>query len=126
VAIAAVGTTAVFNVALNLVLIPRYSFVGASAATVASEILCFGLLFTLFRRGVPRVGLARVAWRPMLAGAGLAALLALIVPRMPAGIGWTAGAALAAAGTYGVLLAALGAIGREDLQLVRDLKGAGR
>ena len=34
---------AVFNVILNLILIPRYSYIGASAATVLSEILIFVL-----------------------------------------------------------------------------------
>src|SRR5207248_5914617 len=35
--------TAIFNVALNLVLIPRFSFVGAAVATALSEALCFAL-----------------------------------------------------------------------------------
>lgn len=37
----AVGTTAIVNIILNLFLIPRYSLVGASVATLASEIFVF-------------------------------------------------------------------------------------
>jgi O-antigen/teichoic acid export membrane protein len=119
VGIVAVGTTAVFNIGLNLIVIPRYSFVGAAAATAASELLCFALLFAMFRRGVPRVGLVGLAWRPILAGVGFAALLALIVPRVPAGTGGTAFLALAGAVSYAALLVAFRAIGREDLRLFR-------
>lgn len=36
---------ATFNIALNLVLIPRYSYVGASAATVVTEFFAFFFLF---------------------------------------------------------------------------------
>jgi O-antigen/teichoic acid export membrane protein len=36
---AAFGVTLVFNVALNLLLIPRYSYMASSVLTVASEIL---------------------------------------------------------------------------------------
>lgn len=38
---------AIFNIALNLLLIPKYSFIGASLATVVTELFCFifGLYF---------------------------------------------------------------------------------
>ncbi len=100
----AVGATALLNVGLNLVWIPRASYLGASAATVVSEATCFALLFMLFRRGVPRVGLARDAWRPLVAGLALAAMLALGVPHLPQGVGgMLLGFVLAAAGYVGVL-----------------------
>ncbi|MGP8024560.1 MAG: polysaccharide biosynthesis C-terminal domain-containing protein [Methanobacterium sp.] len=38
---------AIFNIALNLLLIPKYSYIGASLATVVTELFCFifGLYF---------------------------------------------------------------------------------
>ena len=100
----AVGATALLNVALNLVLIPRASYLGASAATVVSEATCFALLFALFRRGVPQVGFARHAWRPLVAGLALAAVLAGVVPYLPAGVGgMLLGFVVAGAGYVGVL-----------------------
>ena len=119
VGIVAVGVTAAVNIGLNFIVIPRYSYVGAAAATAVSELLCFALLFAMFRRGAPRVGLASLAWRPIVAGLGLAAVLALVVPRVPAGIGGTAFLTLAGAAAYAALLVTFRAVGRDDLRLLR-------
>lgn len=43
----AVGLSAVFNIILNIILIPIYSYIGASVATVASEFLLY-LLFLFY------------------------------------------------------------------------------
>jgi len=116
----AVGATAMFNVILNLALVPRFSFLGSSAATVASEWLSFALMFAMFRRAAPVPGMAAVAWRPGIAGAALGLGLVAIAPWTH---GWPglAGAAAASAIAYPLLLLLCGAIGREDLELVRSL-----
>ena len=44
------GASALFNITLNLILIPKFSYVGASAATVATECLGFILMFTYISR----------------------------------------------------------------------------
>ncbi len=116
----AVAATALFNVALNVILVPRFSFLGSSAATVASEWLSFVLLLALFRRAERVPGLASVAWRPVAAGAALGVLLAVTASRTRGAAG-LAGAALAATAAYLLLLALLGAVGRQDLELVRAL-----
>ena len=116
----AVGATAVFNVVLNLALVPRLSFLGSSAATVASEWLSFALLFAMFRRAAPVTGMAAVVLRPGLAGAALALGLVAIAPWTRGGPGLV-GAAAVAALAYPALLWLCGAIGREDLALVRSL-----
>ena len=41
-----VSLSMVLNIILNLVLIPRFSYIGASIATVATELIAFALLFT--------------------------------------------------------------------------------
>lgn len=111
---AATGVTAVANITLNLILIPRFSYVGAAAATAASEILSFSLLYWILRdRGI---GLAAVLWRPLLAGAALAATLAAAIPRLPAGLPGLASAAVLALLVYGLLLFALRAAGPVDLR----------
>ena len=91
----------------------------AAAATAVSELLCFALLFAMFRRAAPKVGLASLAWRPTLAGVSFAAVLALLAPRVPLGFGGTAFLVLAAAVTYAALLWTFRAIGRDDLRLLR-------
>jgi len=40
----------IFNVGLNLILIPRYSYIGAAAATVLTEILVVFLYWRLMHR----------------------------------------------------------------------------
>lgn len=124
----AVGATALLNVLLNLVLIPRASYAGAAFATVVSEAACFALLYAWVARGVPGVGFARVAWRPLVAGAVLAGVLAWLAPRLPAHAGGLALGLLAAGTVYVTGLVLLRAVGREDLELLRGLVpgGAGR
>ena len=117
----AVGITAVANITLNLVLVPRFSFLGSSAATVASEWLSFALLFAMFRRAAPVPGIGGVVWRPIVAASVLAAGLAATSSWGPNGIAGIAIAAIASMTAYTLVLVALGAIGREDLQLIRSL-----
>jgi O-antigen/teichoic acid export membrane protein len=117
----AVALVGLFNVALNLVMIPRWSFVGASAATVVSEVMCFVLLFASFRRDVPGVSFARVAAPPLAAGALTGGALLFVTPWLPAGPLGLAIAAVASLAGYAGVLSLLRAIGREDLALLRDL-----
>lgn len=116
----AVGITAAFNVALNLALIPRWSLLGASVATVASEVVCFALLLRAFGATVPRLDLGGIAWRPAVAAAALGGVLAVLGRFVPIG---TLGLLIALAVTavvYPALLAALRAVGREDAELLLD------
>jgi O-antigen/teichoic acid export membrane protein len=65
--LACAGSAVFINLILNLVLIPRYSIYGAAAATVASEIVWFGLAGYLFSRQVMPLNIQTVLWRPVLA-----------------------------------------------------------
>ena len=73
----ATGLAAAINIALNLALIPFYGYLAASATTVLTEAaLCtFGWWFV--QRHRPELGLAvpRVAWRILLAGLVMGAVL---------------------------------------------------
>jgi O-antigen/teichoic acid export membrane protein len=117
----AVGATASLNVGLNLVLIPRFSIEGAAAATVASEVLSFALLYGFLSRKVPGIGFSSLAWRPIAAGAVLAIALGVFAsaatgvwPRLFLGI------ALAAI-VYPLAMSAYGAFDRADFELARRL-----
>jgi O-antigen/teichoic acid export membrane protein len=117
----AVAAAAAFNVALNFALIPRYSFVGAAAATAASELACFGLLFAIFRRGAPGVSLLRTAWPPILAGAATAWALTWMAPHLPPTVAGLLAAGTATLAVYTAALALLGGIGRADFVAVHGL-----
>jgi O-antigen/teichoic acid export membrane protein len=109
-----VFTTAV-NIALNLVLIPRYGATGAATAALlyaASNLPVLALL----RATRPLVGeLISASWRPLLA-AGLLS----IVPAL--GLSRAAFLALLLPG-YALLLFASGALGPSDLALLRKALG---
>ena len=71
------GGSLVLNVALNLAVIPRYSFQGAAVATFATEVVEAALLLMVFVRASGRPQLERVVLVPVAAAAVmLAGLLA--------------------------------------------------
>ena len=71
------GMTTLFNIVLNLIVIPKYGFVGAAASTVASEVLNFGMLYYFTSKYGFYVSLARVLWKPLVADAVM--VLAVLV-----------------------------------------------
>jgi O-antigen/teichoic acid export membrane protein len=71
----AVASAAVFNIALNLWMIPRYSFIGATLATILTEIGFFAVLYFVLSRKIPRPLAGRLILKPGFAGV----LMALIV-----------------------------------------------
>jgi O-antigen/teichoic acid export membrane protein len=107
----------VFNLAANLVLIPRTSYLGAALVTVLSEIVLLGPFWWAITRSLPPVSLWRLAWRPALAAAGMAAVVVPVsawswLLSIPAG-----------AAAYFALLAALGGFDADDRALLRRLRG---
>jgi O-antigen/teichoic acid export membrane protein len=65
------------NVALNLVLIPAYSYNGAAAVATGSEVLAFGALLVLVMRAAGFTPDVRVAGKAALAGGAMLACLAV-------------------------------------------------
>ncbi|MEW6327412.1 MAG: flippase [Thermodesulfobacteriota bacterium] len=59
-----IGIAALFNIVLNFVLIPRYSYVGAGVATVLSEALIFILMYHFVKKHFIRIPLWEMVWRP--------------------------------------------------------------
>jgi O-antigen/teichoic acid export membrane protein len=82
----AVAITAVFNVGLNLAVIPFFSLYGAATVTVLSELLSFGLMYFYFSRTVPRISLLGVARAPVIAGVISGAALVVLAPLDPGGL----------------------------------------
>jgi O-antigen/teichoic acid export membrane protein len=64
----AAGWSLLVNVGLNLVLIPTVGFVGASWATVATEVALGVAAWTLTARHIGRVPVVSLSWRVVLAG----------------------------------------------------------
>jgi O-antigen/teichoic acid export membrane protein len=117
----AVGLTAAFNVGINLVLIPRWSFLGAAVSTVASEILCVALMLAVFRIRRQSVGLLDAAWRPLAAAGALGTALAIGAPVLPHGTPGLLITAAFAVPAYGLFLVVTRALGPRDANLLREL-----
>ncbi len=64
----AAGWSLVANVAMNLALIPSFGYLGASWATVMTEIVLGVVAWTLTARHIGRVHVVKLSWRIVLAG----------------------------------------------------------
>ncbi|MFI5265792.1 MAG: oligosaccharide flippase family protein [Chloroflexota bacterium] len=116
--------TAVFNVAANLALIPRFGYVAASAVTVGSEVVLLAPLWWLTARELGGASLGRIAARPTLAAlASGVIMLGLRATTIPVA-GSIAGpllAAFAGAVAYVLVLLALRTFTEEELALVKGV-----
>ena len=55
------------NIGLNLVLIPKYSYLGAAVATIAAELVYFVICYTAVSIYLEKVSLIRILYKPILA-----------------------------------------------------------
>jgi len=110
------AVTAVLNVILNLIMIPKYSYIGASATTVATE--AFGLFVGIFflNRWGYKLNLTDICL-PSFLGLCMAAVVSIILTNM--GIN-TFVISILAIVIYGVIVYKMG-IDEEDKQLIRDI-----
>lgn len=108
------ATGAAVNVALNLVLIPRYSIVGAALSALLSEALTFLLAWVAMARSA-----SLSPWRPLLRPALAAAGLAVILWVLPA---WPVLLTVAVGGvSYAALICLVGAVHlREIAEIVLE------
>jgi O-antigen/teichoic acid export membrane protein len=109
------GAMAVVNLALDILLIPRWAMGGAVAAAIASYGMGAALLAVVARRSLPEIRfwrLAPAAVFVILAACAAATLRLPMSASMPAAATWMLGVMAA----YVALGLALGAIHREDLQ----------
>ncbi len=73
-----VSVSALSNIGLNLVLIPLFSFIGASIATVASEVLLYFLFFFLIWRYHGFININKVLLKPILGSLVMAVVVYFI------------------------------------------------
>ena len=68
-------TSACLNVALNVLLIPRYGMIGAASATVTADVVWFVMSCYYFRRAKLADDVFAPVWGPLLGGIAMCALL---------------------------------------------------
>jgi len=104
----------IFNVVGNLLVIPRFDYIGAALVTILSE---FSLLIPFYwsvRRHVGRVDWGDLLWRPVVALGGMAATIyglagAGLSVWLGVGLGWI---------VYAVIFWLLGGLRGEDMAVM--------
>jgi O-antigen/teichoic acid export membrane protein len=105
-----------FNIAVNLVLIPIFSYQAAALVTILSEIV-EGIAFYIYvRRHIVKVNWLDVLGRPGLAAAAMAAVAFFF-----AGNGWALPGALLSLVVYAAALALIGALSPVDRAMLAPL-----
>ncbi|MCK4252421.1 flippase [candidate division WOR-3 bacterium] len=111
------GICAIFNVVSNLFFIPRMSYVGASITTIATESILFMLFFYAISKYLYRLSLFKIIMKPTIVGI----VMGITIYYM-ASINLFVTVIIASA-VYFAVLAVIGEITKEDIQLIRRVVG---
>ena len=66
------AASVLFNIVLNVLLIPRYGIIGSATATLLSEVLWFSLAYYYFHQHIARVKLLSLLLQPVMAAVVMA------------------------------------------------------
>ncbi len=110
----AFALTAVFNLGVNFLLVPRWGIAAAALTTVASELVLYLPLRRVLRAELGSAPLVALLWRPGLAVA--ASLLVMVALRAAPGLAVAGGTLL-----YGIILWLSGTVTADDRLLIRRL-----
>jgi O-antigen/teichoic acid export membrane protein len=105
-----------FNVIVNLLVVPRFGFLGAAVMTVVTEAVLVGQYIWMLRSQMRRVNWSQAIVRPLLAALAMGGLVLAL-----RGLPLVLNVALSGLAYVGLLLL-LGVVGREELRFVRGLR----
>ncbi len=106
------SANAVLNVLLNLILIPKYSFIGASVVTVFTESVGFIIMFSYISRYFFRISMMQNIVKPIFSGI----ILALFIYFLKIELNWIL-IGISGIVVYILMLYLLRIITREDIEL---------
>jgi len=104
------------NVAFNLVLVPRFGFLGAAVMTVVTEAVLVGQYLWILRSTMRQMNWANTLVRPLVAALLMGAVVLALRPHLPFLVN-----AVLGAGAYGLFLLALGVVGKDEMRFVRGI-----
>ena len=107
---------AIFNIILNLILIPKFNYIGASIATVATEGLGFILMYMYISRYFFKISLTQNILKTLFSSI----LVLIIVYYLKFNLNWII-AAILGFFMYLLLLFVLKIVTREDLELFKEI-----
>jgi O-antigen/teichoic acid export membrane protein len=102
------------NVALNTLLVPTFGLMAAAAMTLATEIVLVAQHSWTLRALLSQINWRDILLRPLLATLGMAVVILVAAPWLPFVINVILGAV-----TYGLTALLVGAVGRDDLSVLR-------
>ena len=114
-AVAVVGL--IINVGVNLVVIPKYGYLGASWAVVVTEAALVIVGWFVLRAQLGTINVVRSSWKALVAGVVMGAFIYLVNPH---GRLMLFVVVVAAALIYAVVLLALRVADAEEMQLIRN------
>ena len=104
------------NVAANLILVPRFGFMGAAVMTVVTEAVLVGQYLWILRSTMRQINWRNTLVRSLVAVLLMGAVALALRPHLP----FPADAAVAA-GAYAVSLLALGVVGKDEVRFMRGI-----
>ena len=110
-----IGITAGVNILLNVILIPKYTYIGASVATLLCEVVVFILIYQTIRRFFIKVNLLPLLWRPILGSIGMGIII-LNIDFLPLWYAVPIGAI-----SYFLLFFLLGGFNEHDKETLTDI-----
>jgi O-antigen/teichoic acid export membrane protein len=111
----AIAVSTLANVLINLFVVPRYGFIGASVVTVLTEIMLVGQYLFILRADMRRLHWGRIVVRPALAAMSMAIVIVVVsFPSLAANIAL-------GAGVYVALVVVFGVLGKDEIRFVRGL-----
>ena len=110
-----IAVGAFFGLILNLILIPRYGFVGAGITAIITQLIIFGFLYYFVSSKIASIPLLSFLWRPALGSAVMAAAV-IYLSWLP--LWWLT---LIGMAVYFAVVYILGGIERSDITLAAEL-----
>lgn len=110
-----IGITAAVNILLNMILIPKYTYIGASVATLLCEVLVFILVYHIIKKVFLKVSIWPLLLRPILASI-IMGILILRIDFLPLWYAVPIGAV-----SYFLLFFLLGGFNEHDKETLIDI-----
>jgi O-antigen/teichoic acid export membrane protein len=114
----------VINVGVNLVVIPRYGYLGASWAVVVTEAALVVVGWLVLRAQLGTIPLLRTSWKAVVAGLVMGVFIYVANPHQNRVLLFVI--VVAAALIYGAMLLVLRVADREEMSLIRNALRLGR
>lgn len=110
------GSNLLLNISLNLLLISKFSYIGASVATVFTELLGFIMMFIYISKYFSKISIRRNIIKPLITGG----ILTIMVYSLSIYINWILSCVIGLI-LYLIMLYLFKVISDEDLELVRGI-----